>query len=118
MAIIASGYMVYVAIKAQETLKGLGIKAALVDAYSFPLNPQPILAAGRKASGKVLTLEDNYIGGLASNVAEIAAEAGNVKVHSLYVRRIPKSGKTPEDLLTYCGLNADNVVTAAKKLIG
>lgn len=117
LLIVATGYMVHEALKALEVLKGEGIKAGLIDAYSLPINPEPILAAAGASSRLVLTLEDNYIGGLASNVAEIAAAAGNIKVNSLTVCRIPKSGKTPDELLKYCGLSKDDVVVAAKTLI-
>jgi transketolase len=118
LVIVATGYMVHEALSAIKTLKEQGVKAALVDAYSLPLLAEPIISAAGKSGKKILTLEDNYIGGLASNVAEIAAEAGNIKVRSLVVRRIPKSGKTPEELLAYCGLSAGDIVRAAKTLAG
>jgi len=118
LAIVATGYLVHVALGVLDALKAEGINASLIDAYSLPLNPEPIIAAAGQAANRILTLEDNYTGGLASNVAPIAAQAGNVKVNSLLVRRIPKSGRTPDDLLQYCGLSPDHIVTAAKQLAG
>jgi len=114
LTIVATGYMVHVARAALGKLKEQGVKAGLVDAYSFPLQSEPILAAAKASGGKILTLEDNYIGGLASNVAEIAAAVGNIKVKSMFVERVPKSGKSPEDLLAYCGLSVEDVVREAK----
>ncbi len=116
LLIVATGYMVHESLKAIETLKNEGIEAALIDAYSLPVDAKPILDAAKNSGNKILTVEDNYIGGLASNIAEIAAEQGNIKVSSMYVRRIPKSGKTPDDLLKYCCLSADDIVKQAKQL--
>jgi len=118
LLIVATGYMVHVArdiILGQ--LKQEGIKAGLIDAYSFPLNPDPIIKAAEKSGRKILTLEDNYIGGLASNVAEMSAAVGNIKVWSMVVSRIPKSGYTPEELLEYCGLSPKDIMKNAKALV-
>lgn len=117
MLIVASGYMVHVALKVIEQLKQEGIRAGLIDAYCLPMNPGPVLQAALKAGAKVLTVEDNYIGGVASEVAEIAAAAGNIRVHSLVVPKIPKSGNTPEDLLAYCGISPEDILRAAKELV-
>jgi hypothetical protein len=35
----------------------------------------------------------------------------------MYVRRIPKSGRTPDDVLKYCGLHADDILATAQKLL-
>jgi transketolase len=117
LLIVASGYMVHAALPVIEQLKQEGIKAGLIDAYCLPMNPEPILAAALKSNAKILTLEDNYIGGVASEVAEIAAAAGNIRVHSLVVPIIPKSGITPEDLLEYCGLSPKDILKAARDLV-
>ena len=116
LVIVATGYMVHEAIKAIEQLKADGISASLIDAYSLPLDANPILKAAETSGNKILTLEDNYIGGLASNVAEIAAAQGNIKVKSMVVSRVPKSGKTPDDLLAYCGLTKKDITEKAKLL--
>ncbi len=116
LLIVATGYMVHEALKAIDKLKADGIEAGLVDAYSLPVSPEPIIEAAGKSGNKILTVEDNYIGGLASNIAEIAAAEGNIKVSSMLVRRIPKSGKTPDDLLKYCSLTEDDIAKSAKEL--
>jgi len=118
LILVATGYMVHVALAVAEQLKADGIKAGVVDAYSFPLNSGPILKAAEKSGRKILTIEDNYIGGLASNVAEIAAAVGNIKVWSMVVPKIPKSGNTPEELLAYCGMSPRDVIKNAKDLVG
>ncbi len=117
LLIVATGYMVHESLKAIDKLKADGINVSLIDAYSFPLNPDPIMQAAKNAGGKVLTVEDNYIGGLASEVAEILSADGNAKVNSMFVRKLPKSGRTPDDLLRYCKLSADDIAEAVKKMI-
>jgi transketolase len=117
LVVVATGYMVFEALKAVPQLKAEGISAGVIDAYSLPLNPEPILRAAIKAGGKVLTLEDNYIGGLGSEVAEICSAAGTITVHSLSVPILPKSGRTPEELLAYCKLAPADILAAAKTLM-
>lgn len=117
LLIVATGYMVHVALKVIEQLKEKeGINAGLVDAYSFPLDPKPILAAAGKCGNKILTLEDNYTGGLGSSVCQFAAQAGNIKVQCLTACRIPKSGKSAEDILKFVGLDDKDVARAVSKL--
>ena len=68
--------------------------------------------------GPVLVVEDNYTGGLGSELAEIAAKTGKVKVDSMYVQNFPKSGKTPEDVLAYVHLSDADILAKAKALVG
>jgi transketolase len=109
--------MVHIAKNLLNDFKSQGINAGLIDAYSLPLNPDPILLAAKKSGNKILTLEDNYIGGLASNIAEIAAATGEIKVRSLTVPVVPKSGRTPEELLQYCHLAPADIFEAVKTLL-
>lgn len=117
LTVVASGYMVHVVKKALEMLAKDGIKCTLVDAYCFPMNTAPVLAAAKKTSGLILTVEDNYVGGLWSAVAEAAAEQGDTRVVGMTVRRIPKSG-TPDDVLKYVGLSPEDVAAKIRTLVG
>jgi transketolase len=97
--IVSAGYMVHVALAAAEKLEAAGVQCAVVDAYSFPLDCDPILEAAANAGGVIVAVEDNYGGGVTSALAEAAARAGRVTVHPAICKRIPKSGKSPEDVL-------------------
>ena len=69
------------------------------------------------ARAAVLAVEDNYVGGLGSELAEAsAALAAPVTVESLGVRRIPKSGRTADDVLDYVGLSVPEIAAAAERL--
>lgn len=118
LAIVASGYMVHVAKKAIEVLEEKsGLKATLIDAYSMPLGTDEILQIGDDCRGSILVVEDNYVGGIADEIASAAAQSDlGVSVQTMYVRDIPKSAKTPEEVLKMVGLTAEDIADAAQKL--
>jgi transketolase len=118
LTIVAAGYMVHVCLDALRRLEAEGVKCTLFDAYSFPLKVGPILTAARDTGGKLLSVEDNYIGGLGSTLAEAAAEFGGIRVHSMTCRRIPKSTRSAAQTLALVGLSVDNVIATAKRMIG
>ena len=115
ITLAASGYMVHSALKAVKELEAAGLDVAVVDAYCLPFNVEELLKLAE--GGPVLTIEDNYVGGLASEVAEVAARTGKVKVDSMYVRNLPKSGRTPDDVLAYVHLSEADIVAKAKALV-
>lgn len=117
LLIVATGYMVHMARNILGELESQGINASLIDAYSLPINPELILQAAKESGNKILTLEDNYIGALASGIAEIASETGSIKVRSLTVPVVPKSGRTPQELLVWCHLAPEDILAAAKMLM-
>ncbi len=116
LAVVASGYMTTVALKAVRDLAKAGLKCTLIDAYSLPLKAEPILAAARKASGKILVVEDNLSGGFNAAVALDAAQTGDVTVHSMTVPHIPKSAKTGDAVLASLGLSASDIAARIKQL--
>lgn len=117
LTLVASGYMVTVARKALAQLAAAGIRCSLFDAYSFPLNTDPILAAAKKTAGRILTIEDNFVGGLNGAIAEAAARTGAARVESMTCQRIPKSCKTPEETLAYLGLSVNDIVHKATTIV-
>ncbi len=114
--IVASGYMVHIALQAVEILdEKFGLSASLVDAYSMPLDTDEILQIGDDCRGQILVVEDNYLGGVADEVTAAAAASDlGVTVNSLVVNRLPKSAKTAEDILKMVGLTAEDIAKAAQ----
>jgi transketolase C-terminal domain/subunit len=91
------------------------------DDEAFPLRGSKVLRRPEEPAvvlaASVLAVEDNYVGGLGSELAGAsAALAAPVRVESLGVRRIPKSGRTAGDVLDYVGLSVPNIVAAAERL--
>ena len=93
-----------------------GLDVTLVDAYCLPFDTDELLELAE--GGPILSVEDNYIGGMASEIAEAVARAGKGRADGMVVRNIPKSGKTPEDLLAYCHLSEADILAKAKALVG
>ena len=116
VTIVSSGYMTTVALKAVRDLEKAGVKCNFFDAYCLPLNCEPILAAARKADGRILVVEDNFVGGFYSAIAEAAALAGDVKVFGMTCPRVPKSGKTGDIILEAMGLGPAAIVAKAQSL--
>lgn len=109
--ICAAGAMVHEANKALDLLDKAGISATLVDLYSLPFDSDKLLDIANANNGMILTLEDNYGGGLGSCVADALTASGDAfTLRQMFVKRIPKSAKTPEEVLAMCGLTAADIV--------
>ncbi len=118
LLIVAAGYMVHQANAALEALDAQGVDATLVDLYSLPFDGDAILDLANENNGMVLTLEDNYGAGLGSAVADVTAASGDgFTVHQMHVTHLPKSGKTEDDLMKYCGLSVDDIVAGAMGML-
>mgnify|MGYP001164109832 FL=1 len=118
LLIIAAGYMVHEANKALDLLDAQGIDATLVDLYSLPFDADAILDLANENNGMILTLEDNYGGGIGSAIADaVSADGGGFNVKQMYCQQIPKSGKSGDDILKLCGLDAPSVVKQAMELL-
>lgn len=118
LTIVSSGYMVHVCNEVVANLAKAGIRATLVDAYSFPLDCAPILKAAAATHSRILVVEDNYVGGLADAVALAASRSGAFRVHGMTCRRIPKSAKTPAEVLAHVGLSPRDIESEVSRLIG
>lgn len=119
IVLAAAGYMVHEANKAIELLDKAGVSATLVDLYSLPFDTDAFLDLVQQNSGNVMTIEDNFGGGLGSAVADALLESGDgFKLRQMHVRRIPKSARTPEDLLKMCGLSADDIKKGVMEMLG
>ncbi len=118
MLVIATGYMVHEALKAVESFHEQDIDPTIIDLYCLPFEPERIVELGEHNGGRVLTLEDNYGGGFGSAVAEALAAAGShCVVQQMFVRKIPKSGRTPDEVIKSVGLSAKDIVQTAEGLL-
>jgi transketolase len=118
LCIIAAGYMVHEAGQALTLLQEQGIAATLVDLYSLPFDETSILGLVQENQGHVLTVEDNYGAALGSAVADVlAAHGGTYTLTQMYVRQIPKSGRTPDDVLQALQLSAADIAQTAVRML-
>ncbi|MDP9172507.1 MAG: transketolase [Planctomycetota bacterium] len=113
LVFVTAGYMVHECLKAADELAKSGKKAGVIDAYSFPIKDNGIIDIAAKSGGRIITVEDNYTGGLDAELAmQIASTGAAVKLKALYVHQIPKSGREPQDVLDYLHLGAKAIVAA------
>lgn len=112
LVLVSAGYMVHACLRVAETLAEEGLEATVVDAYSFPMETDALLEIADRCQGRLITVEDNYTGGLDAELGTAVAGEGaeDFTLHSLTVGRLPKSGRTPEDVLAYVGLAHDDIV--------
>jgi len=119
LLIVSAGYMIHECNKAIEELDRLGVDATLLDLYSLPFDEERLLDLANENNGNVLVVEDNYGGSLGSAVADACTTSGDAfTVEQLHVRRIPKSTRTPEDILRMCGLHYTDITNGAASLLG
>jgi transketolase len=119
LLIVTAGYMVHECNKALDALDKIGIDATLVDLYSIPFNDEHLLDLANENNGNILTVEDNYGGGIGSAVSEACTESGDAfTIEQMFVQRIPKSARTTDDVLTQCGLHHSDITRRAAKMLG
>ena len=117
--IVSAGYMIHECNKAIDELDRLGIDASLLDLYSLPFDEDRLLDLANENNGNVYVVEDNYGASLGSAVADACASSGDAfTVEQLFVRRIPKSTRSPESILRMCGLHYTDIAKGAASLLG
>lgn len=110
---VAAGYMVHECLRAADELAKAGKKATVIDAYSLPLKTDEVLKIAARSGGRIVTVEDNYAGGLEGEIAAAIATAGaGVKLNALCVQKVPKSGREPQDVLDWLNLGYKAIVAA------
>ena len=113
LCFVSSGYMVHECLKVADELAKSGRKASVIDAYSFPLDTRGVLDVAARSGGRIVTVEDNYTGGLDAEIAiAITNNGDDFTLKNLFVKRIPKSGKEPDDVLGFLALDAQAILAA------
>jgi transketolase len=113
LVFVTAGYMVHECLKAADELAKSGKKAAVIDAYSLPLQTKGILELASRSGNLIVTVEDNYTGGLDAEIATAIAQSGaGIKLKTLCVSQVPKSGREPQEVLDYLKLGSKAIVAA------
>ena len=118
VTIVATGYMVHVAVEAAELLAAEGIDAGVVNIHTIKPLDTELIASLAKESGAIVTAEEHsVIGGLGSAVCDSVAESCPVPVIKVGVNDLyGRSGKVPE-LLEIYGITSKNIAESAKRAI-
>ncbi len=116
--LVASGYMVHEANKTLDLLDKNGISASLVDLYSLPFDTDKLLDIANASGGRIITIEDNYGAGFGSAVADALTESGDgFELVQMHVKRIPRSARTPAEVLEQVGLSAQHILDTALRML-
>ncbi|MEJ2637949.1 MAG: transketolase [Desulfosarcinaceae bacterium] len=114
--IVAAGVTVHEALEAWQTLQESGVSIRVIDLYSIkPVDGETLKRAAAETA-HLITVEDHFAeGGLADAVRQALASEG-VRVHSLAVRKKPKSGK-PRELLDFEEIGARAIADKVRELV-
>jgi transketolase len=110
--VIGAGVTVFEALEAHEQLAKQGISIRVIDLYSVqPIDTATLVRCARETKGRLITVEDHYVGGGIGDAVAAAVAGHGFTVHRLAVREIPRSG-APEQLLDYYGISARHIMEA------
>jgi transketolase len=114
--VIAAGITVHEALGAWKMLQELGVSIRVIDLYSVkPVDVETLKRAAAETN-HLITVEDHSAqGGLADAVREALTLEG-VRLHSLAVRKKPKSGK-PRELLDFEEISRKAIVEKVRELV-
>ncbi|MBQ5827321.1 MAG: transketolase family protein [Bacteroidales bacterium] len=116
VTIFATGHLVWEAIQAAEALEAEGIKAEVINIHTIkPLDINAVLESVAKTKAVVVAEEHFIAGGLGELIAgTLAANTPAPLEHVAINDKFGQSG-TPAALMKAYGLDAANIVAAAKK---
>lgn len=119
VGIIATGALVYRALKAAESLKAENISVKVLNIATIkPLDNEAVINLA-KTCGCVVSVEEHQIaGGLGSAVAEVLSQNLPVPQEFVGVRDLFGQSGTPDELLEHYGMTERDIINACKKLIG
>ncbi|NGM65031.1 MULTISPECIES: transketolase family protein [Sphingobacterium] len=118
VTIIATGHLVWEAIKAGELLERLGIDAEIINIHTIkPLDEEAVLNSIQKTGCVVTAEEHNRLGGLGDSVAQLLVR--KLPTPQEYVAVDDSFGEsgTPAQLMEKYGLNAEAIVIAVQKVL-
>ena len=118
VTIVATGHLVWQALKAAEKLEAKGISTEVINIHTIkPLDEEAILASVRKTRCVVTAEEHNYLGGLGESVARTLVRNNPAPQEFVATQDTFGESGTPEALMEKYGLNANAIMKAAEKVI-
>ncbi len=118
VGIIATGALVYKALKVAQALEKEGKKIKVLNIATVkPLDEDAVWRLAHEA-GAIVTVEEHQIhGGLGSAVAETIARHFPVPMEFIGVKDLFGQSGTPDELLEYYGMGEKDIKEAVKKVI-
>lgn len=119
VSIIATGHLVWEALKAADILEKKGISAEVIDIATIkPLDEKAIISSALKTRAVVVAEEHNMAGGLGELIAGVLG--ASVPTPMEFVNGGTGFGQsgTPAELISAYGLDAEHIADAAEKAVG
>lgn len=118
ITIIATGLMVYEALKAADMLKEEGISAGVVNIHTIKPIDKELICKVAENTGILMTVEEHsVIGGLGSAVSEVVTECYPVPVIKIGVNDEYGHSGPAADLLKEFGLCAENIAEKVRNTL-
>ena len=119
VTIVATGHLVWEAIKAGEQLEAMGIDAEIINIHTIkPLDSEAILKSVAKTRCIVSCEEHNRLGGLGDSIAQLLIQNDLVPMEYIAINDVFGESGTPAELMKKFGLDDLHIVEAVKKVIG
>ncbi len=116
LTVIGAGITLHEALKAYEELQNENIHIRVIDLYSVkPVDTVTLLDAA-KSTRAIITVEDHFSEGGIGEAVRSALTETHIPVHSLAVRKMPRSGK-PDELLDYEGISGSAIISKVRSLL-
>ena len=114
VTIVAAGVTLHETMKAYEELMKENVAVRVIDLYSIKPLDEATLREAARTTRAIITVEDHAPEG---GIGEAVSSAlPGTAVHSLAVRRIPKSGK-PEELLLFEEISKEAILKKVRELL-
>ncbi|RLD60580.1 MAG: transketolase family protein [Bacteroidetes bacterium] len=118
VTIFATGHLVWKALEACQILEDKGISAEIINIHTIkPLDEEAVLQSVAKTKAVVTAEEHMMNGGLGDSIAQLLARKQPTPIEMVAVNDTFGESGTTEELLTKYGINTENIVLAAEKVI-
>ncbi len=118
VTLIATGHLVWEALKAAESLENQGISVEVINIHTIkPLDEKAILKSVKKTGCVVTAEEHNFLGGLGESVARTLAEHFPAPQEFVATQDTFGESGTPEQLMEKYGLNNKAIEKAVLKVL-
>ena len=115
ITVIAAGITLHEALEAYDALKKDNISIRVIDLYSIKPIDEDTLKSAAKSTRAIITVEDHYSEGGIGEAVRSAIAGERIVVHSLAVRKMPRSGK-PAELLDYEEISKNAIISKVRSL--
>ena len=118
VTLIATGHLVWEAIKAAEEVKKQNINVEVINIHTIkPLDDQIIINSVKKTGCLVTAEEHNHIGGLGESISGMLSKKYPTPQEFVAVNDTFGESGTPSQLMEKYGLNTETIIQKLKKVI-